>query len=120
MNFCRWMLVLPLFAVFVSSALAAPPDPVPPQASNVRNKPTAWDQKAAAKYLDGRMVLWFEKASKLKTGQGTNGRDSIADHDQSLGQRREPGYRQGLRRLREAMRLLFNSCNSAARSAGTA
>ena len=36
----------------------------------MRNKPTAWDKEAAAKYLDDRMDLWFEKARKLRTGQG--------------------------------------------------
>jgi squalene-hopene/tetraprenyl-beta-curcumene cyclase len=36
----------------------------------VRNQPSAWDQQAAAKYLDDRMDLWFEKARKLRTGQG--------------------------------------------------
>ena len=40
------------------------------QCLTVRNKPTAWDQEAAAKYLDDRMDLWFEKARKLRTGQG--------------------------------------------------
>ena len=66
---------LPLFAVCMSSALAASADPVTsqpiPQVSTVRNTPTAWDQQAAAKYLDDRMDLWFQKASKLRTGQGT-------------------------------------------------
>jgi squalene-hopene/tetraprenyl-beta-curcumene cyclase len=42
-----------------------------PQVSTVRNTPTAWDKEAAAKYLDDRMDLWFDKAKKLQTGQGT-------------------------------------------------
>ena len=71
MKFRQAMLALPLFAVCVSSSLAASSDPVPPQPSNVQDKPSAWDQKAAAKYLDDRMDLWFEKATKLQTGQGT-------------------------------------------------
>jgi hypothetical protein len=35
--------------------------------------PTAredWDRPAAAKYLDDRINLWFERASELKTGEG--------------------------------------------------
>ena len=66
---------LPLLAVCASSALAASADPVPSQAippvSTARNTPMAWDQQAAAKYLDDRMDLWFEKATKLRTGPGT-------------------------------------------------
>ena len=62
-------------AVCASSALAASADPMPsqptPQASTVRNTPTAWDKEAAAKFLDDRMDLWFQKARKLQTGQGT-------------------------------------------------
>lgn len=30
----------------------------------------AWDQQAAAKYLDDRMDLWFAKARALQTGEG--------------------------------------------------
>ncbi len=71
MQFCRMLLAVQSFAVCMSSALAASFDPVPPQASSVRNKQTAWDQQAAAKYLDDRMDLWFEKASKLRTGPRT-------------------------------------------------
>jgi hypothetical protein len=41
------------------------------QLSTGRNKTTAWDQQAAAKYLDDRMDLWFDKAKKLRTDQGT-------------------------------------------------
>jgi squalene-hopene/tetraprenyl-beta-curcumene cyclase len=66
---------LPFLAVCASSALAASADPVPsqpiPQVSAVRNAPTAWDKTAAAEYLDNRMDLWFQKARKLRTGQGT-------------------------------------------------
>ena len=62
-------------AVGASSALAAAVDPVPsepiPPVSTVRNISTAWDKEAAAKYLDDRMDLWFDKARKLRTGQGT-------------------------------------------------
>ena len=65
---------LPFLAFCTSSALAASADPPPSQpispVSTVRNKPTAWDREAAAKYLDDRMDLWFEKARKLRTGQG--------------------------------------------------
>ncbi|MGA2866498.1 MAG: hypothetical protein ABSF95_18650 [Verrucomicrobiota bacterium] len=70
MKFCGSMFALPFFAVGMSSALAASAAPVPSQVSTVRNKPTAWDQQAAAKYLDDRMDLWFDKARKLRTGQG--------------------------------------------------
>jgi squalene-hopene/tetraprenyl-beta-curcumene cyclase len=66
---------LPFLAVCASSALAASADPASsqpmPLASTVRNTPTAWDKEAAAKYLDDRMDLWFDKAKKLRTGQGT-------------------------------------------------
>jgi hypothetical protein len=70
MKFCGSMFALPFFAVGMSSALAASADPVPSQVSTERHKPTAWDQQAAAKYLDDRMDLWFDKARKLRTGQG--------------------------------------------------
>jgi squalene-hopene/tetraprenyl-beta-curcumene cyclase len=70
----RSVFALPFLAVCPSSAHAASADPVPsqpiPQVSTVRNKSTAWDQQAAAKYLDDRMDLWFEKAKKLQTGRG--------------------------------------------------
>jgi squalene-hopene/tetraprenyl-beta-curcumene cyclase len=67
---------LPFLATCTSSALAASADPVPsqpiPPVSTVRNVPTAWDKEAAAKFLDDRMDLWFEKARKLRTGRGTS------------------------------------------------
>jgi len=69
MKFRGTMVALPLVAVCMLSALAAWSNPVPPQVSNVQNKPTAWDKEAAAKYLDDRTDLWFEKARKLQTGQ---------------------------------------------------
>jgi hypothetical protein len=37
------------------------------QALAVPNATTGWDAQAAAKYLDDRMSLWFEKADKLHT-----------------------------------------------------
>jgi hypothetical protein len=40
------------------------------QSPSSSNTPAAWDQQAAAKYLDDRMDLWFAKASKLQTGEG--------------------------------------------------
>ncbi len=63
----------PIFGlVFVAvPALAASAAPVPSQATTARNTPTAWDQQAAATYLDDRMDLWFDKAKKLRTGQGS-------------------------------------------------
>ena len=65
---------LPLLAVCALSALAASADPVPsqpmPSVPTARNTPIAWDKAAAAKYLDDRMDLWFDKARKLRTGQG--------------------------------------------------
>ncbi|HXP61566.1 MAG TPA: prenyltransferase/squalene oxidase repeat-containing protein [Dongiaceae bacterium] len=74
MRFCGSMLALSFFALGVSPVLAAPADPAPsqpaPQARTGRDKPTAWDQQAAAEYLDDRLDLWFEKARKLRTGQG--------------------------------------------------
>src|SRR5664279_5341577 len=69
------VLALPFLMVCASSALADSADPEPsgpvPQESTVRNTATGWDQEAAAKYLDDRMDLWFQKARKLQTGQGT-------------------------------------------------
>jgi squalene-hopene/tetraprenyl-beta-curcumene cyclase len=67
---------LPFLAVCTSSALAASAaDPVPSQpipiVSTVRNTRTDWDKQAAAKFLDDRMDLWFDKARKLRTGEGT-------------------------------------------------
>jgi hypothetical protein len=71
----RSVFALPFLAVCASSALAASADPVPsqptPQASTNRTTPTAWDKAAAAKFLDDRMDMWFQKARKLQTGQGT-------------------------------------------------
>src|SRR5690242_7833723 len=65
---------VPFLVVCASSVLAAFADPVPSQPSSpvstVQNKPAAWDQQAAAKYLDDRMDLWFVKARKLQTGEG--------------------------------------------------
>jgi hypothetical protein len=51
--------VIPLVLLlnWCSSALAAPSD--------------TWDKAAAAIYLDDRMDLWFQKAKKLKTDQGS-------------------------------------------------
>jgi len=71
MKRCWSLLVLLFYAGWMSSVLAASSGPVPPQPSSVLNKQTAWDQQAAAKYLDDRMDLWFEKATKLRTGPGT-------------------------------------------------
>jgi hypothetical protein len=31
---------------------------------------SGWDREAAARYLDDRINLWFERATELKTGQG--------------------------------------------------
>src|SRR5579862_2764263 len=69
-----WVIALALLAACASSALAASDDPVPSDsispASTLRHDSTAWDQQAAAKYLDDRMDLWFAKAKKLRTGEG--------------------------------------------------
>jgi len=66
---------LPFLAVCISSAFGASADPVAsqpkPQVSTGRTTPTAWDKEAAAKFLDDRMDMWFQKARKLQTGQGT-------------------------------------------------
>ncbi len=63
-----------LVACCVVSSQGASLGPIPPepifQSSDSSNKPPAWDRKAAAKYLDDRMDLWFAKASKLQTGGG--------------------------------------------------
>jgi len=63
---------LAFLTVCASSAPAASAAPVPSQPSvpTARNTPIAWDQQAAAKCLDDRMDLWFDKARKLRTGQG--------------------------------------------------
>jgi hypothetical protein len=70
MKFRGSMFALPFLALGMSSALAADVSPVPSQASTTPNSSTSWDQQAAAQYLDDRMDLWFDKASKLRTGQG--------------------------------------------------
>ena len=66
---------LPFLAVCASSGLAASADPVPsqpmPSVPTARNTPIAWDKAAAARFLDDRMDLWFDKARKLRTGRGT-------------------------------------------------
>ncbi|HEY5909686.1 MAG TPA: hypothetical protein VJA21_03680 [Verrucomicrobiae bacterium] len=40
------------------------------RAQSFRESQTGWDQAAAARYLDDRMDLWFEKARQLPTGEG--------------------------------------------------
>jgi hypothetical protein len=50
-------LALALILNWLSCAFAAPSD--------------VWDKAAAAKYLDARMDLWFQKAKKLKTNEGS-------------------------------------------------
>ncbi len=67
----RTLTVLLLFAPFLSPAVAAPLDSVSPPGPRAPNQRTAWDKVAAAKYLDDRMDLWFGKAKKLRTGEGT-------------------------------------------------
>jgi len=66
---------LPFLAVCISSTFGSSAEPVAPlptpQVSTVRTTPTAWDKEAAAKFLDDRMDMWFQKARKLQTGQGT-------------------------------------------------
>src|ERR1035437_2733135 len=79
MKRCWSILVLLFSAVWLSSAIAASSDPVPPQPSSMQNKQTAWDQQAAAKYLDDRMDLWFDKTRKLQTGQGNTSCASCHD-----------------------------------------
>jgi len=63
------------FAIWMASALVASAAPVPSQPvsqlSTMQDKAPAWDKQAAAKYLDDRMDLWFAKAKKLRTGQGS-------------------------------------------------
>ncbi len=39
-------------------------------AESIRESQNGWDQAAAARYLDDRMDLWFEKARQLPTGEG--------------------------------------------------
>jgi hypothetical protein len=74
MKSCGSTFALVFLAAWMSSALAASAAPVPSQPtsppSTVRNRPAAWDQQAAVKYLDDRMDLWFAKAKKLRTGEG--------------------------------------------------
>ena len=48
-----------------ASGQAVPPVSAVPVAA------AGWDARAAAKYLDERMGLWFEKADKLRTDQGS-------------------------------------------------
>jgi hypothetical protein len=69
MKFHLATFAVPLFAAFMSPALAIFSDSLPPKESNVTNHQTAWDKVAAAKYLDDRMDLWFMKAKKLRTGR---------------------------------------------------
>src|SRR5579859_4334223 len=42
----------------------------PPHPSEAFSEERGWDREAAAKYLDDRMDLWFQKAKKLRTGEG--------------------------------------------------
>jgi len=67
--FALRLLVVCASSTLTAAANAAPSDPIPGVAA-VRNTPTAWDKEAAAKNLDDRMDLWFDKAKKLRTGQG--------------------------------------------------
>jgi hypothetical protein len=46
---------------------------VTPPRSNAQEKQdrgNSWDREAAARYLDARIDLWFERATELKTGEG--------------------------------------------------
>jgi hypothetical protein len=66
--------VLPFLMIWIFSGSAAWSEEAlrqsHPQASTAPYAPIAWDKNAAAKYLDDRMDLWFEKAKKLRTDQG--------------------------------------------------
>lgn len=70
----RAPVAVPLFTFCVVSLLGASDARVPTkpvsQSPCSSNNPVAWDQQAAAKYLDDRMDLWFAKAGKLHTGEG--------------------------------------------------
>ena len=50
----------------VQQALGEPP----PHPSETFKEEGGWNSEAAAKYLDDRMDLWFQKAKKLRTGEG--------------------------------------------------
>src|SRR5579859_3151730 len=71
---CCASVALPLSVFWVVLPFAAFADPASSQLSSQppgsSNKAAAWDQQAAAKYLDDRMDLWFAKARKLHTGEG--------------------------------------------------
>src|SRR5260370_10594876 len=55
-----WIAIVPV------EQLLAQSKPNPSQASNAQG---GWNVQAAARYLDDRMDLWFQKAKKLRTGQ---------------------------------------------------
>src|SRR6266576_2595297 len=55
------------FAIAPVQQLLAQPAQHPSPVSNAEG---GWNIQAAARYLDDRMDLWFQKATKLRTGQG--------------------------------------------------
>jgi len=55
------------FAIAPGEQVLAQATPHPSQPSNAEG---GWNMQAAARYLDDRMDLWFQKAKKLRTGQG--------------------------------------------------
>ena len=70
----RAIVAMPLCALCVASSHGASDAPAPLQPLSQSSDPShamdAWDQQAAAKYLDDRMDLWFAKARTLQTGEG--------------------------------------------------
>jgi hypothetical protein len=65
------MLALPLLALRLVLANAAASESAPPQAPGAPRDQTEWDKAEAARYLDDRMDIWFARAKKLRTGEGT-------------------------------------------------
>ncbi len=69
----RAIVAMPLCALSVASSHGASDAPAPltlSQSSHPSHAMAAWDPRAAAKYLDDRMDLWFAKARTLQTGEG--------------------------------------------------
>jgi hypothetical protein len=58
------------FFVALSGVAIVAPGSFPSQARDRGwDRPSGWDQEAAAKYLDDRMDLWFASGKKLRTGE---------------------------------------------------
>src|ERR1044071_6235013 len=55
-----------IFVLILAGAVTPPRS----HAQEKQDRGNSWDREAAARYLDARIDLWFERATELKTGEG--------------------------------------------------